>query len=88
MNTLLISPASSSNRYLSGIPFISPRFHSTNLSSSHSLLRSARATPDELHTQTETVDDEEPKLESNANVGSTSTSSALIDKELKKAGFS
>ncbi|XP_027351811.1 protein RESISTANCE TO PHYTOPHTHORA 1, chloroplastic isoform X2 [Abrus precatorius] len=93
MNTL-ISPVST-NCYLSGVPypFVSSVLNTTKLPKSittnflsHSLVRgtlSARATSDELDTQT--VDEElaeEMKVEQNND--RTSTFSAPIDKELKK----
>ncbi|XP_020212654.1 protein RESISTANCE TO PHYTOPHTHORA 1, chloroplastic [Cajanus cajan] len=98
MNTFISPP--STNSYLSGVPysFMSPlrnntinlnlpRFHSTNFFS-HSLLRatlSARATSDELDTQTLTEElAEETNVEENANNDDASTFSAPIDKELKK----
>ncbi|KAL2320913.1 hypothetical protein Fmac_029882 [Flemingia macrophylla] len=94
MNTFISPP--STNRCLCGVPysFLSPlrnnyanlnlpRFHSTNLFS-HSLVRGtlpARATSDELDTQTVT---EENDVEENANKDISSSFSAPIDKELKK----
>lgn len=70
-----------------------PRFHSTVATNflSHSPVLatlSARATSDEVDTQT-VVEElaEEKKVEENTNEDNTSTFSSPIDKELKKVGF-
>ncbi|XP_061341379.1 protein RESISTANCE TO PHYTOPHTHORA 1, chloroplastic [Gastrolobium bilobum] len=80
------SPVLSNNTNLQRFQCTLPTIRTNFLS--HSLVRgtlSARATSDEIDTQT--VDEElaeEMKVEPNANEGSTSTFSAPIDKELKK----
>ncbi|RDX81769.1 hypothetical protein CR513_37514, partial [Mucuna pruriens] len=80
-----LSPLGNNNTHLNF-----PRLHSaiTTKFFSHSLVRgtlSARATSDELDTQTVTEElAEEMNLEENANKDNPSTFSAPIDKELKK----